>query len=313
MRPARTRPPAAAAALPTPNPHEPLLHAAVRGLRPRQWIKNVLVFAAPLAAAQLFHPDVLVRTLLAFVVFCAVASGIYLINDALDVEEDRRHPKKRFRPIASGALPINVAWGMATVLLLVGLVVSYLVSPALAVTMAVYISVQIAYSMGLKHQAVLDLAVVAAGFLLRMIAGGAASHLPISQWFLLVASFGSLFMVAGKRYSELHSVGREAETRPSLKNYSDSYLRFVWSISAGCSITFYALWSFQAEPTRSGAFAAISIAPFTLALFRYAVDIDRGLAGSPEDIVLGDRVLQVLGLIWLVLLTLAVFGVGHRG
>ena len=286
-----------------------VLSGALRGMRPRQWIKNVLVLAAPLAAGQIQHGHVLGRALLAMLCFCLVSSAVYLVNDVRDVEEDRRHPVKSSRPIASGDLPIPVALVLAAVVAVVGLGVGFLVAWQLGVTLAVYLLVQAAYSMGLKHQPVLDLAVVASGFLLRAIAGGTATGIVLSQWFLLVASFGSLFMVAGKRYSEIRSLGADAGTRRSLEYYSESYLRFVWSLAASATVVFYSLWAFT-QPQHGFRWAAISIAPLTLGVLRYAVDVDRGDAGSPEDIVLGDRVLQAIGVVLVVLVALAVFGVG---
>jgi decaprenyl-phosphate phosphoribosyltransferase len=285
---------------------EPVARALVRGLRPRQWIKNFLVLAAPLAAGEVTNAEVLVRTALAFVLFCAISSGVYLVNDIRDVDEDRHHPKKRFRPIAAGTLPVGLAWAVAVVLLVGGVVSGFLVAPALGTTFTVYVAIQVAYSAGLKHQPVLDLAGVASGFLLRAIAGGVASGIELSQWFLLVASFGSLFMVAGKRYSEMHNLGPDSPTRLSLQSYSESYLRFVWSLAAATTLVFYGLWAF--ENRGSPPWAVISLAPFTIGLLRYAVDIDRAVAGSPEDIVLRDRVLQVLAVVWLVLVALFAAG-----
>ncbi len=156
----------------------------------------------------------------------------------------------------------------------------------------------------------IDLAVVSSGFLLRAVAGGVATAIPLSQWFLLVASFGSLFMVAGKRYSELKSLGVDAGTRKSLERYSQSYLRFVWMLAAGTVLVSYSLWAFEnrGDAWLGVPWTALSIAPFTLALLQYALEIDAGQAGEPEDIVLGDRILQALGVLWLILIAIAVFG-----
>lgn len=281
----------------------------VRTARPRQWVKNVLVLAAPLAAGALTDPAVLAATAVAFGTFCLAASGIYLVNDARDAEADRAHPVKRHRPVAAGVVPAGLATAVGLVLLVAAVVVAALFSTTgLLAVVATYVVVQLAYCFFLKHQPVIDLAVVASGFLLRAMAGGLAAGLLLSQWFLLVAAFGSLFMVAGKRYSEHRLVGPdEAATRPALREYSESYLRFVWSLSAGVAVTAYGLWAFQLTTPASGnPWAAVSIAPFVLALLRYAVDIDKGEAGAPEDIVLGDRVLQVLGVAWVVTIVLAV-------
>jgi decaprenyl-phosphate phosphoribosyltransferase len=286
--------------------------AFVRSLRPRQWVKNVLVLAAPLAAGKVFDPDVLRPTALAFVLFCLAASAVYLVNDTIDVEEDRRHPRKRFRPIAAGLVPRPVAVGMAVVLFALALVGAVLLTrPALAWVLGSYVVIQLAYCLLLKNQPVIDLAVVASGFLLRGIAGGVAAGLALSQWFLLVAAFGSLFMVAGKRYSELILVGDAAATRKTLKEYSASYLRFVWSLSAGVAVTAYCLWAFDMGRAHvdSVPWSTISIAPFVMAILRYAVDVDKGAAGAPEEIVLGDRVLLGLGVVWVLTLALGVFNV----
>ena len=232
-------------------------------------------------------------TAVAFLLFCVAASGVYLVNDTIDVEEDRRHPRKRFRPIAAGIVPRGLAISMAVVFFTVALVVAVLLTrPALAWVLGSYVVIQLGYCIFLKNQPVIDLAVVASGFLLRGIAGGVAAGLELSQWFLLVAAFGSLFMVAGKRYSELVLIGDAAATRKTLQEYSASYLRFVWSLSAAVTLTAYSLWAFEMGETQDGApWSLISIAPFVLAILLYARDVDKGEAGAPEDIVLGDRVL----------------------
>jgi decaprenyl-phosphate phosphoribosyltransferase len=284
--------------------------AAVRAVRPRQWIKNVLVFTAPLAAGRLLDSDVLVRAALAFLAFCLVSATVYLINDVRDVEEDRLHPRKRFRPIAAGELSPTTALLLAGVTGVLGFGIGFATSYALGLTLAVYLVLQVLYSAFLKHLPVVDLAMVASGFLLRAIAGGVAAGIPLSQWFLLVAAFGSFFMVAGKRYSELKSVGADAGTRRSLLRYSQSYLRFAWTLAAVMVLISYSLWAFENPGSEAGGlpWTAISIAPFTLGLLQYALEVDTGNAGEPEDVVLHDRVLQVIGLVWLVTISVAVFG-----
>lgn len=282
--------------------------SAVIATRPRQWVKNVLVLAAPLAAGKLFEPDVLVPTLLAAFAFCLAAGAIYLLNDVRDAEEDRRHPVKQLRPVAAGRLGERPALLLATVLGVVALVLGFAIRPQLGITLVAYGVLQIAYSYGFKHQPVLDLACVAAGFLLRAVAGGAATGIPLSQWFLLVASFGSLFMVSGKRFSEMRGVGAVAGTRLSLEGYTESYLRFVWALSTALTVMSYSLWAFEINPPGEHVpWPPISIAPFVLGILRYAVHIDAGEAGEPEDIVLHDRVLQGLGVVWLAVVCAGVF------
>jgi decaprenyl-phosphate phosphoribosyltransferase len=269
------------------------------------------VLAAPLAAGRVLEPDVLGPTAVAFLLFCLASSAVYLVNDTIDVEEDRRHPRKRFRPIAAGVVPRWLAVVLAVVLFTVALVAAVaLTRPQLAWVLGSYVVIQLAYCTFLKNQPVIDLAVVASGFLLRGVAGGVAAGLLLSQWFLLVAAFGSLFMVAGKRYSELVVVGESAATRKTLGEYSASYLRFVWSLSAGVACTVYSLWAFEMGAEQTGVpWATVSIAPFVLAILRYAVDVDRGAAGAPEEIVLRDPVLLGLGVLWALTVGIGVFGV----
>jgi decaprenyl-phosphate phosphoribosyltransferase len=274
--------------------------AIVKAVRPRQWVKNVLVLAAPMAAGSVTESSVLLPVALAFVVFCMAASGIYLVNDALDVEADRAHPTKRFRPIAAGVLPIRLAYILAVVLLVASIALSFLANWQLAVVIAVYIAIQLAYCFGLKHQAVLDICIVSSGFLIRAIAGGVAAEIPLSQWFLLIMAFGSLFMAAGKRYAELRLATRTgAKIRKSLEYYTETYLRFVWTLAATAVVICYGLWAFEQDTIAGSNWYAISMIPFVVAILRYAVDVDGGDAGEPEEIALGDRVLQLLAVVWI--------------
>jgi decaprenyl-phosphate phosphoribosyltransferase len=277
-------------------------------MRPKQWTKNVLVVAAPLAAGALGSVSVVVATGLAFLSFCAISSAGYAVNDVSDREVDRHHPLKQQRPVASGALSPGSAIGLAVVLFVVALVLAALASRQLVLLVLGYALLQIGYSLWFKHEPVVDLATVSAGFLMRAVAGGVAADLRISQWFLLVAGFGSLFVVSGKRYSELHTLGSEAGTRRSLIRYTPTYLRFVWGISAAAAVMSYSLWAFEMERSTGLPWHALSIAPFVMALLRYAVDIDAGMAAEPEDIIWRDRPLQLIGLAWLVLVCLGVLG-----
>ena len=285
--------------------------ALVVALRPRQWLKNVLVFAAPLAAGSIFEPDVLVPSLIAFVVFCLISSATYLINDVRDVEADRAHPTKCRRPIPAGDLPVSIAIGAAIVLAIVSLAIALAVSLSLFGVVLAYAVFTLAYSLFLKHEPVIELALLSLGVLLRAIAGGAAADLPISPWFLIVAAFGSLFMAAGKRFSELErSADSDTPRRRSLDGYTATYLRFVWGLAAAVTITAYCLWAFEVGLADSSfPWSQWSVLPFVLAILRYALDVDRAEAEAPEDVVLRDRSLQVLGLAWLVLFGLGALGV----
>jgi len=284
--------------------------ALLEALRPRQWAKNVLVLAVPLAAGSLLEPDVLRASAVALVCFCLVSSATYLVNDVVDADADRAHPVKRGRPVARGAVSPAAALVTAAALLVVSLAAAWLLTrPELVGVLLVYVAASLAYSTRLKREPVIELALLAAGFLLRAVAGGAATAIPVSQWFLIVAAFGSLFMAAGKRYSELVSVeDGSTPARASLAGYSPAYLRFVWGLSAGVTVTAYCLWAFEVGGSGSGSWAAWSVAPFVLAILRYAVDIDAGRAEAPEDVALRDRTLQVLALVWVVCFALAASG-----
>ncbi len=288
-----------------------LVGGIIKTARPRQWVKNVLVFAAPFFAfsKSTDRTGLLLAALIAFAAFSLVASSVYLINDAIDVEADKAHPTKRNRPIAAGIVPVPVAFVAAGVFFVAGLGISFLASWQLAVVLAVYEAVQLGYCFGLKHQPVVDLAIVGSGFLMRSIAGGVAAGLALSQWFLLVTAFGSLFMVAGKRYAEIMLFERTgAKIRSSLKKYSASYLRFVWATSAAILIMSYCLWAFEIRQVEhNSVWAVVSMVPFVVAVLRYAVDVDGGNAGEPEEIALKDRVLQVLGASWIVTLFLSFY------
>ena len=280
-----------------------LVVGVIKAMRPRQWVKNVIVLAAPLAAlggpVRYDYAEVLTKVSVAFVAFSLAASSIYLINDVRDVEADREHPTKRYRPIAVGVVPEWLAYSLAAVLGVASLAISWWLTPDLAVVMAVYIGMQLGYCFGLKHQAVIDICIVSSAYLLRGIAGGVAADIYLSQWFLLMMAFGSLFMVAGKRYAELQLAERTgAKIRKSLESYTSTYLRFVWTMSATAVVVCYGLWAFERDG-HTGSWFKISMVPFTIAILRYAVDVDGGLAGEPEDIALRDRVLQLLALAWI--------------
>jgi len=298
---------------PTPVKGAPknLATGVIRAIRPRQWMKNLLVLLAPVAALggtiQYDYREVAVKVLIAFVAFSLAASTVYLVNDVRDVEADRQHPTKRFRPIAAGVVPVWLAYTVAVVLGVAALGISWLASPNLVLVIAIYIAMQMAYCFGLKHQAVLDICIVSSAYLIRAIAGGAATGIPLSQWFLLVMTFGSLFMVAGKRYAELQLADRTgAKIRKSLESYTASYLRFVWTLSATAMVLCYGLWAFERDGTNASWYA-VTIIPITIAVLRYAVDVDGGLAGEPEEIASKDRVLQLLLLAWIGTIGAAVF------
>jgi len=286
-----------------------LVRSLVREARPKQWAKNVLVFAAPGAAGVLDNRDYLVPTLIMFVSFCMVASGGYYWNDILDVDNDRNHPTKRNRPIASGAVPLRIAWLVGSTLLVGGVAVAALASWKACIAAAAYVALTAAYSAVLKHIAVVDLVVVAAFFVLRAIGGAVAADVPMSTWFLLTTSFASLFIVSGKRFAELREVGDDAHTRATLDQYSLRYLRDVVSISLAAAMVSYCMWAFATKEIAgtSWPFYELSIVPMATALLRYLLILEQGHGAAPEEIFIADRTLQVLGVVWLVVFGLGVY------
>lgn len=285
-----------------------MIAALWRECRPRQWLKNVLVFAAPGAAGVLDDVDSLLPTLGVFVALSLVASGTYFWNDIVDVEADRRHPTKRNRPIAAGEIPLGIARVVASVLVVIGLGVAFVCGWRAGVAVVVYLAVTASYSLGLKRVAVVDLMIVASGFVIRAIAGAEAADVPMSTWFLLCTSFGSLFIVTGKRFAEKREMGDLAtSTRSTLGQYTLDYLRSILTVSIGATLVSYCIWAFETKELSdlSWPLYELSIVPMLGALMRYALLLERGEGSAPEDIFFRDRIIQVMGVLWL-----AVFAAG---
>lgn len=282
----------------------------LRACRPKQWVKNILVFAAPGAAGVLDNADSVVRVLIAFAALSAAASGTYLWNDILDVEADRRHPVKCRRPIAAGELSIPVARFLGTALLAVGVGLAFVPDWRCGVAVAVYVTLTSTYSTVFKHRAVLDLMAVASGFVLRAIAGAEAADVEMSNWFLLSVSFAALFIVSGKRFAEMREMGAgNGSTRSILSEYTPEFLRTVLSVNLTAAAVTYCLWAFDTKELSGSSwpFYELSIVPMLAALFRYLLALDRGRGSAPEEIFLADRTLQVLGLLWALVFGLGVY------
>lgn len=276
-------------------------------MRPKQWGKNLLVFAAPATGGVLGEPDMAARALLAFVSFCFAAVGTYLINDVADRTDDRSHPEKRLRPIAAGDLPAGTAIVTATLALIAALLLAASVRPALAGVVASYVALTLAYTFLLRDFALIDVGSIAGGFLLRAVAGGVATNVELSSWFLMVAGFGSLFMATGKRHAEYLDLGQlRGDHRRTLTRYTESYLRYVQYSSSTVAITAYALWAFEGEAGGS-IWSGLSVIPFVLGIFRYGMLLDRGRGATPEDLVLSDPPLLILGTVWGLLVALGVY------
>lgn len=282
-------------------------------MRPRQWIKSAIVGIAPAASGEAFHHQVLVHTAYAFAAFCLVSSGTYLLNDVRDREADRLHPGKRERPIAVGEVPASLALAAMAVLMVGGLALAWFVTWRLALVIGIYVAESMGYSLGAKRVAVIELGLVASGFVLRAVAGGVATGLPLSSWFLVVISFGALFVVAGKRLAEFHALGEGASTHRSvLATYTKGFLESALTLCAGVTVTGYCLWAFAIDKNGLGLhhdqlWIQLSVAPVVLAVLYVLLQLNAGRGGAPEDLVLKDRTVQALGAIWIALVAVGVY------
>ncbi len=292
-----------------------VLSDVLASMRPRQWAKNALVFVAPAAAGVLAHRNDLLHTLGAFGIFCATASGVYLVNDVIDAGADRNHPVKRHRPIARGALSPRLAVPIASGLIGGALAASWFVARRdLVVLMAVYLVISFAYTLRLKREPVIELAAVASGFLLRAVAGGVATHIPLSSWFVAVASFGALFVVVGKRLGEYLRLGETAgQHRHVLEVYTASFLRSALTLTASVTVTAYCLWAFEKAGLLSHAahhyvWIQLSVVPIILGVLHMLRLVDAGLVDAPEDLVFHDHLLQGLGALWIGLFAIGIYG-----
>ncbi len=288
--------------------------ALLRACRPKQWAKNLLVLAAPAAAGILTNPDVPGKVAVTFVSFCMLSSSTYLFNDLHDLGQDRHHVRKRDRPIAAGQLSVPLAVASACVLAIAGLALAAVVRPELAAVGGAYLLLTGSYTLWLRDVAVADIAAVASGFVLRALAGGVATSVTVSRWFIIVTSFGALFLVAGKRYAELREDERRTEeeasatpTRTSLRAYSEPYLQFVIGLAATVTTTAYCLWAFQRSHQNKLSWYELTIIPFVLWLLRYALLLDRGEGQAPEELALGDGFLLSMGAAWLSVYVVGVY------
>lgn len=288
-----------------------MLRSIIQEARPKQWLKNVLVFAAPGAAGVLTQPRALAMTVVAFVAMGFAASGTYFWNDVADVDSDRQHPVKRFRPIAAGEISVTAGKMIGTALLLLAPLVMSITGQWRAVSVVVlYIVLTLSYSAFLKNVAVIDLITIASGFVLRAIAGAFAVDVVMSGWFLLVTAFGSLFVVTGKRYAEANQLGDQAgDRRATLGEYTPNFLRFVLGVSCSGALVSYCIWAFdvKTEINPSLPLLELSVVPVLAAFLRYALVLEHGRGAAPEEVFATDRVLQLLGLAWIVIFGMAIY------
>jgi len=278
------------------------LKAAAASARPRQWPKNLLVFAAPLAGDTFGRPNGIWYALVAMGAFIAGSSAVYLVNDIVDAERDRAHPYKRFRPVASGQLPASHAVVLAVLLVTIALGSGLLIGePMLAVVVTAYLVISFLYSAGLKHVPVVELACVASGFVLRVVGGAAATHVPPSGWFLLVCSLGALMVAIAKRYTELTVLGADAaKHRPAMRGYSGPVLRLAQRATSAIMVASYVLWA-AAEPAPAMRVHLISSVALVAALARFDRLTARATSKPVEDLIARDPIMVFCEAVWLVL------------
>lgn len=293
--------------------------ALVVAMRPRQWSKNLIIYLAffftvneawqfsdVLGGLPLFG-----KATLAFVIFSALTGAVYIVNDIYDVERDKRHPKKRFRPIPSGQLPIPMAWSAAVALIVIGLASAFIFEPLFGVVSLAYVTSVVAYSMAIKHIVLLDVFTISAGFVLRAIAGAVVMQVPISPWLYICTGLAALLLALAKRRGELTTAGDDAAgQRNSLEHYTPELLDQFIGIVATASLIAYFLYTFTATNLPQNHAMMLTIPFVVYGLFRYVYLVHTKSAGeNPEDILIGDRPLALSIVLWLATaaIVLAVF------
>lgn len=281
-----------------------MVRSLASAMRIPQWVKNGLLVVAPGASGTLFHRSVLANTIVAFGAFCLVASAVYIFNDVRDVQLDRQHPTKRFRAIAAGDLSTPRALVAAAALLVLGLLLPLFLSQpgGFYLILGLYVAETMAYNLWLKNAVIIELGLVASGFFLRSYGGAVASHIPVSTWFLVVVTFGALFLVVGKRSAELRHVG--TTNRLVLQDYTAEFLHSALTLSATVVVTAYCLWAIDTSSTGLSSIkhqiipVRLSMVPVVLAILFIMRGAESSDGESPEDLLLRNRTVQVLALVW---------------
>lgn len=310
-----------------------ILFKTLKLIRPKQWIKNFAIFAAIIFSGQLFDGALFSRVILGFFAFCAASSAIYIINDIFDVEKDKIHPFKRFRPLAHGDLSIQYATLLAIVLFGSSIFIAQQISSGFVVLVLIYCLLQLSYSIFLKNLTVTDILLLATGYILRVYAGEVATGFHISVWLILTTVALSLFLAVGKRKSELTLISKMpgnqiATIRKTLSHYSDSLLNVYASIFATSAFIFYSLFTFLENPQGlkigfslllpdflppylQRKWLMITIVPVVYGLMRYLQDIYEKHEGeSPEKVLLSDIPLLATVVVWAVLVVGIIYLLG---
>ncbi|HLO17015.1 MAG TPA: decaprenyl-phosphate phosphoribosyltransferase [Anaerolineales bacterium] len=278
-----------------------MFKALIKTMRPRQWPKNGFIFFGLIFDKQLFTLQPFLRILAGFFLFCLVSSAVYLFNDIADVEADRYHPEKKFRPIASGKLPVNVALTTALLLAIVSIPLGYLLSPIFALILSTYLIVNLLYSRWLKHVSILDVLIVSSGFVLRVGAGVELITVErFSPWLYMITILFSLYIGLGKRRAEMNLLAQEASAhRKVFEGYTIPLLDQYITIVSGMTIVAYSLYTFSAPNLPENHTMMLTIPFVVYGIFRYLQLIQTGhAAGSPDEVALKDRPLQITVLLW---------------
>ena len=279
----------------------PLPVALLLAMRPRQWIKNLVVFAALIFSLRLTDPQALWRATIAFLLFCATSGAVYIVNDLFDAERDRKHPTKSRRPIASGALGTVPAIVAVAVLLSGSLVVGFALSPPFGAILLIYAALNLAYSMWLKEVVILDVMVIAAGFVLRAVGGGLVIDVAISQWLIMCTILLSLFLAFCKRRQELETLSQAHEHRTILREYSVSFIDQMINVVTASTVVSYMFYTMSPDvEQRLGTQHLYLTVPFVLyGIFRYLYLVHRlGRGASPTQALLTDRPLLLCVGLW---------------
>ena len=282
--------------------------AVLREARPRQWLKNLLVFAAPLAGATMGRPDGLAYAIVAAVAFGCASAAVYFVNDVMDVERDRRHPVKCNRPIASGDLPVPDALCIAVILAVVAVGAGFAIGePVVSAVTGGYLLTSSFYSLRGKHIPYVEMVLVASGFVLRVLAGAVATHVPPSPWFLAVCSLGALSVAVAKRYAELTSLGSGAvRHRPVTRFYSAGPIRVIQAVVAAAMVATYVMWA-TGEGAATRYWHIASALPLALALARFAVLTGRRTVRPVEDLITRDGLMLACEAAWLALFIVGLY------
>ena len=278
-----------------------MLNALIKTMRPRQWTKNGFVFFGLIFDKQLFLFNPFLRTLAGFGLFCLISSAVYLFNDIFDVEADRNHPEKKFRPIASGKLPISVAWTAAILLTVIAIPLAFLLSPVFALILTSYLVINLLYSRWLKHVSILDVLIVSSGFVLRVAAGVALITVErFSPWLYMITILFSLYIGLGKRRAEMNLLAQGASAhRKVFEGYTIPLLDQYITIVSGTTIVAYSLYTFSAPNLPTDHTMMLTIPFVVYGIFRYLQLIQLGhAAGSPDEVALKDRPLQLTVVLW---------------